>query len=308
MAPRDPSDLLREVQKVIADFETHLASGDLRDRVMALVPSFAAVRELGKSLVPGGLSMSARDRLLAYFKAYPGIVLSGEELSVVAGISEWARRVRELRVELGWKIVTGVTTSEMMEEDDLDARELVFGTLSPNDYVLLDGNQDRDAAYRWRVANDVRKQKEGSKAKILSYLRLNVGKQVTGEELRYVARSTEWARRTRELRTEEGWPIVTRQSGNPQLPIGVYVLEKDQQAPTHDRHIRDSTRRRALQRDHYTCRRCGWHYEMWNPDDPRFLELHHIIHHAEGGSNELENLVTYCNVCHDEVHRLDDDT
>ncbi|WP_323985578.1 HNH endonuclease [Klebsiella aerogenes] len=33
-----------------------------------------------------------------------------------------------------------------------------------------------------------------------------------------------------------------------------------------------------------------------------FLELHHIEHHADGGENTLENLITLCNVCHDEVH------
>ncbi|WP_139153108.1 HNH endonuclease, partial [Enterobacter kobei] len=34
-----------------------------------------------------------------------------------------------------------------------------------------------------------------------------------------------------------------------------------------------------------------------------FLELHHIEHHADGGENTLDNLITLCNVCHDEVHR-----
>jgi hypothetical protein len=42
-------------------------------------------------------------------KKYVGIVLAGDELMVVAGISEYARRVRELRVERGWRILTGMT-------------------------------------------------------------------------------------------------------------------------------------------------------------------------------------------------------
>lgn len=132
-----------------------------------------------------------------------------------------------------------------------------------------------------------------------------MGKPVTGEELSYVAKSSEWAKRTRELRTEEGWPISTKMSGDPYLPVGVYVLETDRQAPVHDRHIPEAVRRQALKRDTYTCKRCGWSYSLWNPSDPRFLELHHIVHHAKGGKNNLENLVIYCDICHDEVHKLD---
>lgn len=42
---------------------------------------------------------SARDRLRAYFVQNVGEEIPGEELAEVAGISEWARRVRELRAE-----------------------------------------------------------------------------------------------------------------------------------------------------------------------------------------------------------------
>lgn len=299
------NDMIGELRNILEQFEKTSVSGDLRGRVTALVPAFDAIREIGKSLVTNGLQKSARDRLLTYFLEYPRIVLSEKELAVVAGISEWARRVRELRVEFGWRIITGMTASQMIKAGELGESDVDLANLAPNDYVLIDVEQDRDAAHRWNVANEIRQGSGGSRQKILEYLRANVGKQVTGEELSYVAQSTEWARRTRELRTEEGWPVITRQSGNPTLPIGVYVLEEDRQAPAHDRNISDATRRRALQRDKYTCRKCGWTYDDWNPSDPRFLELHHVIHHATGGSNELDNLQTLCNVCHDEVHRLD---
>ncbi|MDA3950427.1 MAG: HNH endonuclease signature motif containing protein [Spirochaeta sp.] len=299
------NEMLIELRKILQEFEKKSISGDLRDRVIALVPGFDAIREIGKSLVANGLQKSARDRLLSYFLEYPRTVLSEKELAVVAGISEWARRVRELRVEFGWKIITGMTASQMIKAEELGESDIILDDLAPNDYVLIDVEQDRDAAHRWNVANEIRKRPEGSRQKILEYLRRNVGKQVTGEELSYVAQSTEWARRTRELRTEEGWPVVTRQSGNPNLPIGVYILEEDRQAPAHDRNISDATRRRVLQRDKFACLNCGWTYEDWNPSDPRFLELHHVIHHAAGGTNEMENLQTLCNVCHDEVHRLD---
>ena len=299
----DADRTLQQVRDLLTSFDEQTATDDVRSKVLALVPTYDEIREFGKSLIPDGLKMSARDRILAYFRMYPEQVLRERELSIVAGISEWARRVRELRVEFGWKIVTGVTVKEMAEAGDYAYLSEELKELSPNDYVLLDPTQDREAAHRWNVANEIRKAPGGSQEKILKYLLANVGNQVTGEELSYVAKSSEWARRVRELRTEEGWPIATKMSGNPELPIGVYVLESDRQAPAHDRHIADATRREALRRDNYACRLCGWTHDLWNPADPRFLELHHIAPHAKRGSNDLENLITYCNVCHDQVHK-----
>lgn len=295
--------LLRSVQDLLVTFESELAGDDIRRKVQALLPAFESIRQLGKSLVPDGLRMSARDRLLSYFRAYPGQVLAEKELALVAGISEWARRVRELRVQSGWRIITGVTVKAMIDEGDCEPSFLEFGTLSPNDYVLVADDQDRDAAYRWHLANSIRRGPGGAQDKILRYLRANVSAKVTGDELHYVANSSEWARRVRELRTEAGWPISTKMTGNPELPVGVYVLERDRQVPTHDRKIPEATRRGVLLRDNHTCRSCGWTHQRWNQSDPRFLEVHHVVHHAHGGSNDSENLVTYCNVCHDELHK-----
>lgn len=41
----------------------------------------------------------ARDRIRAYLIEHVGEVIPGEELAEVAGVSEWARRLRELRAE-----------------------------------------------------------------------------------------------------------------------------------------------------------------------------------------------------------------
>lgn len=172
-------------------------------------------------------------------------------------------------------------------------------------YILMNTEQDREAAYRWNVINEIRKQKTGVKAKILEYLRRNVGKEVTGEELDYLANKTkEWARRVRELRTEDGWPISTKSSGRDDLPVGVYVLEEDKQAYEHDRKIPDDVRVDVLIRDNHSCVKCGWNRSMLAPDDPRkMLELHHVKHHKDGGENTADNLITLCNVCHDAEHR-----
>jgi 5-methylcytosine-specific restriction endonuclease McrA len=98
---------------------------------------------------------------------------------------------------------------------------------------------------------------------------------------------------------------MTQATGMPELPIGMYVLVSNKQAPEHDRVIKDQVRREVLQRDDYRCTECGWAHYNWNPSDPRHLEAHHMIHHMEGGMNTLDNLITLCNICHDKAHAKD---
>ncbi len=299
----DPEIVRRRIEELIHNFESELQSEKLRPKVLALVPIFQNLRDLGKALVPSEYALAARDRLLYYFRKYPKTIIAGDELLVVSGIQEYARRVRELRVEFGWAIASGVTIKEMWRDQETDIPD-ELKDMSPSDYVLLNEVKDRDAAHRWNIANAIRKEDGSVRNKILKYLRQNIGKPVTNEELRYVARNkTEWARRVRELRTEYGWPVVTKSTGRPDLNVGVYVLQADRQSPKHDRHISDKIRREVLRRDEYLCQDCNWRHEEWNPSDPRHLEIHHIKHHAKGGSNVKENLNTLCTVCHDKIHR-----
>jgi len=299
----DPEIIRKKVEALIRNFEAELKSGELREKVLALVPVFHSMRDLGKALIPAEYSSAAKDRILYYLRTYPGTIIKGDELLVVSGIQEYARRLRELRVQFGWAIVSGVTINEM----DQDEREEVpdeLRTMKPSEYVLLRAEQDRDAAHRWNVANAIRKQRGSVREKILIFLKANIGLGVTNEELRYVAGDkTEWARRVRELRTEFGWPIVTKTTGRPDLGVGVYVLQADRQSPEHDRKIPDDVRREVLRRDGYKCHECSWSHEEWNPSDPRHLELHHVQHHAKGGQNVEGNLETVCTVCHDRLHR-----
>lgn len=312
--PETPERLLQELQKLLKHFEVYIAQDqDVRGRVLALAPAYDALKDVGVSLVPGQMKVSARERILQYMLRYPETVIDRTELAVVAGIEEWARRVRELRVQFGWKIVSGVTIKELADDspEEMTGLRSILGadpsSLKTDQYVLLSTKQDRDAAYRWGTLNELRKRKGGMKSKIIEYLRANVGRAVTGEELRYLAKdASEWARRVRELRTEEGWPVATRQTGRPDLPVGVYLLERDEQAKPHDRQIKDDVRVAVLTRDNFRCQYegCGWSQVDAQPDDPRRnLELHHIQHHRHRGSNTVENLITLCNVHHDKVHR-----
>jgi len=300
-------DIRVKLEGLIGNFSSLLEKGDLRKQVLYLVPAFKQLRNLGKSLVHSVDSISARDRILVYLKKYPRVPISGDEFLVVSGIQEYARRVRELRVQFGWKIISGYTAREMSEsmgEDDPGKGTL--GSMKPSDYMLVSLDCDRESAHRWNTANSIRKKSGPVREKLIEFLRENVGRPVTGEELRYVAGNrTEWARRVRELRTEFGWPIVTQNTGREDLDVGAYILEADRQSPIHDRKIPDDVRFAVLERDKYKCRKCGWSHEKYNRSNPRHLELHHIEHHAKGGENTEKNLMTLCTSCHDSLHKSD---
>lgn len=297
-------EISKNLQNLLVNFEQELKSDSLRNKVLSLVPCFHQLRELGKSLISREIARSARDRILHYFKKYPAVIIRGDELLVVSGIQEYARRVRELKVQFGWSIVSGLTVNQMSDENEFPLPDIGVNTMGPSDYILLSTEQDRDAAHRWHLANEIRREDIAVRDKILKFLRKNVGQKVTGEELKYLAKDrSEWARRVRELRTEYGWPVVTQNTGRPDLDVGVYLLEADRQSPKHDRHIPDPVKRNVLRRDNYKCTICNWSHDLWNRSDPRHLELHHQKPHAEKGENTEDNLVTLCTVCHDDIHR-----
>ncbi|MCK4626980.1 MAG: HNH endonuclease [Phycisphaerae bacterium] len=136
------------------------------------------------------------------------------------------------------------------------------------------------------------------------YLIENVRQVVTTEELAYIAQDRkQYARRIRELRTEQGYAIVTRFTGRPDLRMGEYVLENiERVAEPHDRKIPFEIQKKVYKRAGSTCELCGWTRDRWTREDPRILELHHVAEHATGGPNTPENLVVLCSRCHDDVH------
>jgi hypothetical protein len=299
-----PEILRQKIVELFLNFENELQSGSLRTKVLALVTAYHSIRDLGASLIPIRVTSSGRDRVLHYLKKYAYTIIDGDELMVVSGIQDWPRRLRELRVQFGWNILSGMTAKEMSEEEDgLRIKNVDISTMKPDQYLLASLEEDREAAHRWYLANTIRKGSGNSSKKILEFLRKNVGKPVTGEELRYVSNNkSEWARRVRELRTDFGWPVVSKNTGRPDLPIGTYVLEQDRKSADNDRKITDPVRRTVLVRDKFSCTECGWSRDHWTSSDPRHLELHHIRPHIEKGSNEADNLKTLCTVCHDRVH------
>ena len=96
--PNDiPEKLRQSLIELLTNFSEELKKSNLRSKVVALVPAFHTLRDLGSSLIPKSQAISARDRIISYLKQYPRTVIDGDELMVVSGINEWARRVRELR-------------------------------------------------------------------------------------------------------------------------------------------------------------------------------------------------------------------
>lgn len=310
MSEEEIEALCERLKERIKELRVDLSKEEIRQSIQKLAETDEAIKEVGKSLFPD--ATSGRERILKYLLQFPRTPISGKELGVVAGIKEYARRIRELRVEKGWPIYSGLTIREMMYEGDLFEPDVPAGAkeMSSDDYILLKTERDEEGAERWQMANEIRNSGGSISDRLLQFFRENVGQSVTGEELRYVADGAQsWPRRVRELRTEEGWPIRTRNTGRPDLDQGEYVLEEDEQDEPHDRHIPDAVRTKALDRDDHQCRNCGWRYadRSENPDDPRTkLEVHHARSHVEGGENDSDNLVTLCNVCHDEVHRTDE--
>jgi hypothetical protein len=214
---------------------------------------------------------------------FVGQEIEGEELEVVSGISEYARRVREWRVQFGWPITH----------------------TSGSRYILERNEPDGAKAELWRTINSIRRSDASARDKMLALFQaLPIGQPISTLQLRYVTDNKD-TRRVRELRTEFGWRIMTRNTGMPLLKSGLYVLVEPTPVEAHDRNIDDKTVVAVLKRDGNRCQKCGWHPNERIAGDPRqYIELHHINWHSEGGANELDNLATLCNVDHRLVHNL----
>jgi hypothetical protein len=287
--------LITQIDQQLARFGKARSGYTLREKVLALAEVYEHMKDLSVSAVAeSGLdSKGARDRIRLYFIQYVEVRIQGAEIAVVSGIADYPRRIRELRVEQGYQIASGASPDP---ESGIE--------LKPDEYLLVSTTPDTDAARRWHVANRIRRSAAGSQEKVLAFLMENVGQVVTTEELAYVAKDAkEYARRTRELRTEEGFAVATRFTGRPDLKVGQYVLQSAERiAQPHDRHISNEVQQEVYKRDGNRCRICGWDLTRWKKDDPRILELHHFEHHQHGGANSLRNLIVACSKCHDEIH------
>jgi len=142
----------------------------------------------------------------------------------------------------------------------------------------------------------------GARAKLRTHFLANLGRVIEAEELRLVAGNiSEWARRIRELRTEEGYLILTN-NDRADLKPGEYVLETAKPQPAFARGISKETRAFVLDRNGFTCQMCGAVAGEPHPfDATRKTRLHigHVIDKSLGGSDDANNLKAICSVCNE---------
>jgi hypothetical protein len=142
----------------------------------------------------------------------------------------------------------------------------------------------------------------GAKRKLRVHFLANIGRVMDSEELRVVAdNQSEWARRVRELRTEEGYLILTHNDRSDLKP-GQYLLETPKPQPAFARAISKETRAFVLDRNGFTCQMCGAVAGEPHPYDPsRKTRLHlgHVIDKSMGGTDDPSNLRAICSVCNE---------
>ena len=138
------------------------------------------------------------------------------------------------------------------------------------------------------------------KAGIRAYLLARIGQKVHNSELFEASgRQSEYTRRIRELRTEEGWDIQSHRDAEDLRPDEYRLTSPPPEKPPtrFARRISQKTRALVLQRNGMTCQMCGA-----GPGDVVMgkrvqLVVDHIDPKLAGGSEELTNLRTMCDVC-----------
>lgn len=143
----------------------------------------------------------------------------------------------------------------------------------------------------------------GSKERIRRFFLADIGKVVTSIQLRDAAGTgvSEWARRVRELREDEGRPILTH-NDRADLKPGQYLLLRrppEKSKTVFIRGISARLRAEVLDRNGFTCQMCGLTPGDIDPATGRKVRLHigHIKDKSLGGKEELSNLRALCSTC-----------
>jgi hypothetical protein len=156
----------------------------------------------------------------------------------------------------------------------------------------------------------LKKPSKGARAKLRAHSLANIGRVMDSKELAEVSGGiSEWARRVRELRTEEGYQILTN-NDRANLKPGEYLLESKKPLPAFSRAISKETRALVLDRNGFTCQMCGAVAGEAHPyDEGRKTRLHlgHVIDKSMGGADDLANLRAICSVCNEGAKNLTTD-
>jgi len=148
--------------------------------------------------------------------------------------------------------------------------------------------------------------KTGARSKLRTYFLEHIGETLDSGVLREVAGVSEWARRIRELRNEEGYQILTHNDRSDLKP-GQYRPEDPNPQPAFAREISKETRAYVLDRNGFTCQMCGAVAGELHPhDSTRKTRLHigHIVDKSVGGTDDPSNLKAICSVCNEGAANL----
>jgi hypothetical protein len=193
---------LEDIRREMSGVEEGLTADDWlnsRARIGVLMAGFDEEMEA----IDGRLrTTGARSRIIRYLQLRIGQTVTKDEISGVAGIHEWARRVRELRQDEGWAIHSSNT----------------LPGLRIGEYSLLAMNPDPDLARTWTLARQMRKLKTAGgvpppKRRVLEFLRAIYPLPADREQLAHVAGSGQDAARVLDELAAEGWSIVAGISG-----------------------------------------------------------------------------------------------
>lgn len=279
------SKLAKKLNK-FADSVEH-GEGSRDDLDLLVAETLGVGRELFGPRPRATRGSGAKHKILDYLKSHVGETVYGDELAAASGIQEWARRVRELRVEDGY-----------------DIREL-----GGSSYRLESVEPDSGRAEYWRELNEIRGRQVSARDRVEALFVARVGEVVTRDEIDYVGRIKEASRRARELRDEYGWPIASH-IDDPTLKSGEYRLlsiDPVDRLDASQRLYPDKLRSQVFRRDNYTCQICGRDHEAASREgDARFyLEVHHKVAMADevadlpiNERHDIGNLVTLCHRDH----------
>lgn len=142
----------------------------------------------------------------------------------------------------------------------------------------------------------------GSKKLILEFFLQNIGVVLTSRQIQQAGGgASEWARRVRELRNEEGYQILSHKD-RADLKPNQYLMETSKRVPAFTRGISKETRAWVLERNGYTCQMCGLAAgdpDPFNASRTVRLTMGHILDKSKGGDDTPQNLRAICTNCNE---------
>jgi hypothetical protein len=225
----NPELLRTRLLELLQDLPGRLAHGTVGEQVGELVQVHHLLRDLGASigaaLAPED-SGSGRARLIAYLRAQTGRIVHTDELMIVAGIGDYPRRIRELRTQHGWPIISGLAVRDLRSLNvSREALRAVPTGVAPDEYLLLEDRQDRQAPERWTTTGQMRDPEKPARTLVREYFERFPQQRITAEELRYlVGNKTDWTLGVTDL-VASGMHIEGADLVSPNSPAGIFTLK-----------------------------------------------------------------------------------